>query len=197
MAEVNKICFQCDRNPRDPGDFLCWSCKEEHRLCYECGERERNLPFRLCTPCYEASKKSVPVDGIIPTASIFSSGTTATATSWGMYVGTTLLYPNVFDTMVLILTNFLQMMTMMMVGIPVCYPDAQALSTWRHHLVVCTTSVAKPMQWSTLLCMASVSFELEPCPQDKRWMMNFISLQLLSVDQLPHVSLRADLFFSD
>ena len=95
MAE---ICFQCDRNPRDPGDFLCWSCKEEHRLCFECGERERNLPFKLCTPCYEASKNSVPVrDGIIPTAitsslSVFSSGTTTTATGWGMYVGTTLLH---------------------------------------------------------------------------------------------------------
>ena len=80
MAE---ICFQCDQNPRDPGEFLCWSCKEEHRLCYECGERERNLPFKLCTPCYEASKKSVTVDG----------------TGWGMYVVTTLLYPNVYDTM--------------------------------------------------------------------------------------------------
>ena len=51
---------------------------------------------------------------------------------------------------------FLQMM-MMMVR-PVCCLDAQAPSAWRHHLVVCTTSVAKPMQWSTLLCTASVSF---------------------------------------
>ena len=98
MAEENQICFQCDQNPRDPGDFLCRSCKEEHRLCFECGQRERNLPFRLCTLCYEASKKSVPVDGIIPTAttsSIFSSGATASATGWGMYVVTTLLHSNV------------------------------------------------------------------------------------------------------
>ena len=50
---------------------------------------------------------------------------------------------------------FLQMM-MMMVR-PVCYLDAQASSAWRHHLVECTTSVAKPMQRSTLLCTASVS----------------------------------------
>jgi len=96
MAEENKLCFQCECNPRDPGDFLCWSCKEEHRLCYDCGKRERNLPFRLCTPCYEASKNSVIlVDGITPTATtsgVFSSGTTATATGWGMYVGTTLLH---------------------------------------------------------------------------------------------------------
>ena len=54
---------------------------------------------------------------------------------------------------------FLQMMVMMMmVMTPVYYPDAQAPSAWRHHLVTCTTSVAKPMQWSTLLCTASVSF---------------------------------------
>ena len=96
MAE---ICFQCDQNPRDPGDILCWSCKEEHRLCFKCGERERNLPFKLCTPCYEASKKSVLFDGTIPTATTFSSGTTATVTVRGMYVVTTLLYPNVYDTM--------------------------------------------------------------------------------------------------
>jgi len=60
-----QLCFQCDYSPRDPGDFLCRSCKEEHKLCYECGERERNHPFKLCTPCYEASKKSVPIDSII------------------------------------------------------------------------------------------------------------------------------------
>ena len=54
---------------------------------------------------------------------------------------------------------FLQMMMMMMVVMtPVYYPDAQAPSAWRRHLVACTTSVAKPMQWSTLLCTASVSF---------------------------------------
>ena len=76
-----QLCFQCDDNPRDPGDFLCWSCKEEHKLCYECGERERNLPFKLCTPCYKkASKKSAPIDGIISPSSatiVPSSGDTA------------------------------------------------------------------------------------------------------------------------
>ena len=42
--------------------------------------------------------EEVPVDGIILTAktsSIFLSGSTATATGWGIYIGTTLLHSNV------------------------------------------------------------------------------------------------------
>ena len=80
-----QLCFQCDYNPRDPGDFLCRSCKEEHKLCYECGERERNHPFKLCTPCYEASKKSAPIDSIISVPSATSvSSSEDTASDVGM-----------------------------------------------------------------------------------------------------------------
>ena len=41
-------------------------------------------------------------------------------------------------------------------------------------------------------------YRLDLCPQNKLWIMNSVySLQLLSIDQLPHVSPRADLFFFD
>lgn len=52
------LCFLCDQNPRVAGDFICRSCKEEHKYCYECGERERNYPFKLCTQCYQTSRRA-------------------------------------------------------------------------------------------------------------------------------------------
>lgn len=55
MAE-GKLCFQCDKNPRLHGNFLCRSCMLDHKFCYECGEKERNLPYKLCIGCYEAQR---------------------------------------------------------------------------------------------------------------------------------------------
>lgn len=58
-----KLCFQCDVNPRMNGDFLCKSCKLDHKMCYECGEKERNHPFKLCTDCYKAQRNER--DGVV------------------------------------------------------------------------------------------------------------------------------------
>ena len=52
----DKKCFACDENPRENGDFLCSSCKEEYPMCYKCGQRRRNYPFKLCTQCYRSNR---------------------------------------------------------------------------------------------------------------------------------------------
>ena len=58
MESNARKCFLCDENPREEGDFMCRSCKEEHPMCYDCGSRKRNLPFKLCGECYKSRRQS-------------------------------------------------------------------------------------------------------------------------------------------
>ena len=66
-----KLCFQCDVNPRMSDDFLCKSCKLDHKMCYECGEKERNHPFKLCTGCHRARRTER--DGVVVSDTVDST----------------------------------------------------------------------------------------------------------------------------